>query len=340
MPGFGAGYSEATEQVRIAQVELAHVSIEAGHFYMSDLTNGIEPMRSQFRRVKRLVDLYTQEMKDEFGDSARISTCFLIDDYFGSDTNPGEILEKILAVAAEYELRIDYFGREAGCWRSRRFVNGQPTEWVELAEMVNTWVVDDPVPATFGASPPDARSGWLCNGWRSSVFEAKPAMQMSQYRPSKEFGRREHSIFLDVEMWSEVLDEAGNKRWSCPFLASIWQLLRLGLIRDQGAPVAQPQPRPATWPDTWDDLPTVVQLEPRAAPFAAYQTLSILPPTYVKIEHAVRTILDHVNIDEELKAQPVVRGAAEGVIIPEQITDRLQHVFLNRVVSAGSADGS
>lgn len=344
MPGFSAGYSEATEQARIAQVDLAHVSIEAGHFYMSDLTNGIEPIRSQFRRVKRLVDLYTEEMKLEFGKSARISTCFLFDDYFGAHTNPGEILAKILGVAREYDLKIDYIGREGGCWKSPQFVNGQLSgERVPLAEIISAWVVGEPVPATFGAAPPDARSGWLCNGWRSSLFDVKPAMQVPRYRPSEEFGRREHSIFLDVEMWNEVSEGNGGERfrWSCPFLASIWQLLRLGLVRNEGVPAIEPQPYASNqWQDTWDDMPTVTQMNPDAAPFAAYQTLSILPDTYVKIEHAVRTILDHVLIDEELTAQSVVRGAAEGVIVPEKITERLQHVFLNRVVRAGSADGS
>ena len=339
---FGTEYREATEQPRIANVELSHVSIETGHFYMKDLTNGTEPIRSQFLRVKKLVDLYTAAAKAEFGDSARLSTCFLIDDYFSSKTDPTEVLKKILGVAEECGLVIDYLAREAGCWESPQYVDNQRTGHnIELAEMVRSWIVAEPVPATTGGRPPDVESGWLCNGRRSSEYDSKQAMQLTEYRPPEELGRRVHSIFLDVEMWSERIAQDGSRRthWSCPYLASIWQLLRLGLVRYDGGAAVQPQPRGAGWPGGWWEMPAVVQLNPKAAPFAAYPTLSILPQSYLKIEHAVRTILDHVHVDEELMVQIIERGAREGVEIPREITRRLQHVFINEV-SARPADGA
>ncbi|WP_067664918.1 SCO2522 family protein [Nocardia miyunensis] len=339
---FSTGYSEATEQAKIANVELSHLSIETGHFYMKDLTDGLEPIRTQFRRVQKLVDLYTEATRAEFGNSARVSTCFLIDDYFGPNTDPTEVLAKILGVAQEYGLTIDYLAREASCWESPQYVDGQPTgHSVPLAEMIASWIVAEPVPATTGGRPPDVESGWLCNGRRSSEYDSKQAMQLSEYRPSEELGRREHSIFLDVELWNENIRKDGSKniRWSCPYLASIWQLLRLGMVRYDGGPVVQPQPRGTGWPERWWEMPSVVQLNPKAAPFAAYQTLSILPQSYLKIEHAVRMILDHVHLDEELVAQTLARGAREGVEIPRELTRRLQHVFINEV-SVRPVDGA
>ncbi|MBY8861834.1 hypothetical protein K7711_35530 [Nocardia sp. CA2R105] len=339
---FGTEYREGAEKTRIANVELSHVSIETGHFYMKELTNGTEQIRTRFRRVKNLVDLYIEAAKAEFGDSARLSTCFLIDDYFGSETDPTEVLKKILGVAGECGLVIDYLAREAGCWESPQYIDEQRSGHnIALAEMIRSWIVAEPVPTTTGGRPPDVESGWLCNGRRSSEYDSRQAMQLTKYRPSEELGRRVHSIFLDVEIWSESIGRDGSRRthWSCPYLASIWQLLRLGMVRYEGGPAVQPQPRGNSWPVNWWEMPTVVQLNPKAAPFAAYRTLSILPQSHLKIQHAVRTILDHVHIDEELMAQAVARGAREGIEIPRELTRRLQHVFLDEV-SAKPSDGA
>ncbi|WP_019932742.1 SCO2522 family protein [Nocardia sp. BMG111209] len=358
-----AVYSETTDQVRVAGVELSHLSIETGHFYMKDLINGQDAIRAQFRRVARLVDLYVEDAKATFGSAIRVSTCFLIDDYFGPGTNPNAILHKILGIAHECGLRIDYLAREAGCWESPTYTDGIPTgQQIGLAEMISRWVVAEPLENTTGRRPPDVESGWLCNGQRSSDFEATQAMQAAQYRPPEELGRREHSIFLDVEMWNTQVGKDGEEltRWSCPYLAAVWQLLRLGMVRYEGRAVVQPQPwdlvgrppepprgspehaeqpqrRPQPWdqdiiwPDTWWEMPAVIQLNPEAKPFAAYRALSILPQDYLKIEHAVRTIVDHVDIDQEVLQLTVERGAGEQIIVPDEVGKRLTHVFLDEV---------
>ncbi|WP_433660590.1 SCO2522 family protein [Nocardia sp. CA-128927] len=329
-------YRETTEQVQVAGVELAHLSIETGHFYMKNLTNGDdETIRANFLRVAKLVDLYTEAAKSDFGESARVSTCFLIDDYFGPSTDPTEVLEKVLGIAKRCGLRIDYLAREAGCWETPLYVEGVLTgQQIKLAEMIASSIVAEPVQPTTGGRPPDVESGWLCNGSRSSEHDSDQAMQVAEYRHPKELGSREHSIFLDVELWKKRIGEDGEEhtRWSCPFLASIWQLLRLGMVRYEGRAVVEPQPPGAGWPRTWWEMPSVVQLNPNAAPFAAYQALSILPQSYLKIEHAVRTILDHIVIDQEVLAKTVKRGADEHITIPREVTQRLSHVFVDEVV--------
>ncbi|PXX65585.1 hypothetical protein DFR70_104650 [Nocardia tenerifensis] len=329
-------YSEATEQVQVAGVELAHLSIETGHFYMKNLTNGDDAtIRAHFKRVAKLVDLYTEAAKADFGESARVSTCFLIDDYFGPNTDPTEILTKVLDIANDCELRIDYLAREAGCWETPLYVDGHLTgQQIKLAEMVASWLVAEPVQPTTGRRPPDVESGWLCNGRRSSEHDSDQAMQVPEYRHPKELGSREHSIFLDVELWNKQIGKDGeeNTRWSCPFLASIWQLLRLGMVRYEGRAVVEPVPRAASWPKSWWEMPSVVQLNPKAAPFAAYQALSILPQSYLNIEHAVRTILDHIVIDQEVLDKTIKRGADERIVIPREVGQRLSHVFVDEVV--------
>ncbi|MFE9579461.1 SCO2522 family protein [Nocardia sp. NPDC006044] len=337
-------YSEAAEQVQVAGVSFAHLSIETGHFYMKSLLDGEEKIRAHFERVARLVDLHTAEAKAEYGPSARVSTCFLIDDYFGSNTNPTEVLDKVLGIAEKCGLRIDYLAREAGCWETPLYVDGRLTgQQIPLAEMVASWVVAEPLKQTTGRRPPDVESGWLCNGRRSSEHDSEQAMQVTEaYRRPEEFARREHTIFLDIELWNTLINKDGEEhtRWSCPFLASIWQLLRLGMVRYEGRAVVEPQPPGERWPASWWEMPSVIKLNPQAAPFEAYRALSILPREYLKIEHAVQTILDHIVIDQEVLAKAIKRAESEGISIPREVTGRLSHMFVDEVVKRPRADGA
>jgi hypothetical protein len=329
-------YGEETEAVRVGGVKYSHLSIETGHFYMKHLENDHGEIRAHFRRVAELVELYTAAARTEFGRSARVSTCFLIDDYFDPNTNPTAILDAILGIATECGLRIDYLAREAGCWETPLYVGNHRTErQIPLAEMVASWLVAEPVEATTGSRPPDVASGWLCNGRRSSEDDTTQAMQVAEYRPAEEYGHRNHSIFLDIELWSKKAGKDGEEYtlWSCPFLASIWQLLRLGMVRYQGEVVVEPQPPSESWPESWWEMPTLIQLNPAAAPFAAYRALSILPQSYLTIEHAVRVILDHVNLDQDVARNAIERAAAERITIPREITRRLSHVFVDDVLT-------
>ncbi|MET8876751.1 SCO2522 family protein [Nocardia sp. NPDC004604] len=331
------GYIEATERTRVAKVPLSHLSIEVGHFYMNDLSNGEERIRAQFRRIVPLVRAFTESAKDEFGPRARVSTCFLIDDYFRSDTDPAEILDKLLRNADECGLTIDYLAREAGCWEiPETGDSAASTPRIKLAEMVRSRIVAEPPEGSNGRRPPTAESGWLCNGRRASDDSGGQALHDEPYVPPEEFGRREHSIFLDVQMWSSYVRKVNGRdevsiKWSCPYLASIWQLLRLGMLRFNGQPVVEPQLwQPSDgWPTRWWEMPAVLQLNPRAKPFAAYRSLSLLPQRYLGIEHAVRVILDHVQLDAEVIEQIVERGLEEGIIVPPKVTERLTHFLLD-----------
>ncbi|WP_280272350.1 SCO2522 family protein [Nocardia wallacei] len=329
-------YSEATAEIRVAEVPLSHLSIETGHFYMNELINGQQNIRAQFREVVDQVEFYTASARKRFGSAARVSTCFLIDDYFAPDTNPTEILNKLLNAADDCGLRIDYLAREAGCWEYPVYVDGVPTgPMVKLAETMAARVVAEPSDNTTGRRPPDVESGWLCNGRRSSDHDPAQAMRAQDYRPPLAYGRRVHSIFLDTEMWDSPMEGVDDKhtRWSCPFLASIWQLLRLGMVRFEGAAPFHPQlrSRKEGWEDHWWEMPAVIQLNPDAKPFAAYRSLSILPQDYLGIEHAVHVILDHLELDEQVWELISARGGRERVPVevPRETSKRLSHVLLD-----------
>jgi len=322
-------YSEAGEQSSARQIKLSHLSVEVGHFYMEDLTNGEDRIRRQFGRVAPFLDAVTRMQAAETGSGKpRVSTCFLIDDYFHNETDPGEIIEKLTRLAGDCGITIDYLAREAGC---------ADADGVPLADITAAMLLPEPPVGTTGSRPPVQESGWLCNGEGSSASESDQAMRPDVWRPPVEFGKRNHSIFLDIELWrNNQVRIDGNlvtrRQWSCPFLASVWQLVRLGALRDgKGEPVAQPQiwPEEAGWPRRWSDLPAVVQLNPQATPFSAYRSFSILPRTYLHIEHAVSVILSHLDLDKTVIDQTVKRARQENVRLPDEITDRLSHGFID-----------
>ena len=103
---------------------------------------------------------------------------------------------------------------------------------------------------------------------------------------------------------------------------------RLGLLRDQGRPVVTPQdwtdPR---FPDSWDDLPPVIRLNPQAPAFAAYTTLSVLSPRFLPVELAVRTILSQFAADRAILAEAADRAQRDAMRLPAELVDRIRYVF-------------
>jgi hypothetical protein len=111
-------------------------------------------------------------------------------------------------------------------------------------------------------------------------------------------------------------------------LAAVWQLMRLGLLRDNGRPVVTPRDwTDPLFPDSWDDLPAVTRLDRSAAAFAAYTTLSVLSPRFLPVELAVRTILSQFACDNSLLAQAAARAARDAMQLPAELVDRIRYVF-------------
>jgi hypothetical protein len=146
-------------------------------------------------------------------------------------------------------------------------------------------------------------------------------MRHELWEPPAEAGARNHSIFLDVEL-------LGGDKWSCSFLAAIWQLFRLGLLRDNGRPVVTPEPWSEDLPNSWDEIPPVVQVNPNATFFTAYRTLSILSSEFLPIESAVRMILGRVDVTGEVRRQLRERSKADCNDLPADAVARVGYLFL------------
>ncbi|MFD4433153.1 SCO2522 family protein [Nocardia sp. NPDC058497] len=324
-------YQEASEESALAPLPMAHQSIVVGHLRHDEIVYDTDLVRAQFRRAVPLVAAFIESARIEFGPDTRVSTCYLTDDYFQPRFEPAKVLDRLLQAAADAGLTIDYLARESSCHQAPVFAGGVAVGApIPVAEMVAARLIAQPEDEEVanGRRPPTTESGWLCNGRREQNGSSRSAMHPRPYRPPQEYGRGEHSIFLDVELWH---DRDATRRWSCPFLAGVWQLLRLGMLRYHGAPVVDPQPWQADreWPDHWADLPPVIRLNPDAAPFTAYRTLSMLPKRYLLIESAVRVILEHLAPDDDVTAQIMLQGTAEQVPVSAKVIERVGHLLLD-----------
>jgi hypothetical protein len=310
-------FLESSADLKVESLPLSHVSVELGHLYMEDLAGGQAAIRKTFRAIAPWVK--TAQIPLAIGcdkPSVRMSTCFLIDDYFSRFSSPAEVIPMVMSAAESEGLRIDYLARESACAQTKE---SRP------ADLVLGRLVTEPVTGTTGGRPPLTETGWLTNGQRSPNTSRGEAMaKRSHWQPPRESARRRHSIFIDIELWDE---REGRRIWSCPMLAAVWQLIRLGLLREHGRPVLTPQDWTDPWPDTWDEMPPITRLSHGAAAFAAYTTLSALSPRFLPVELAVRTILSQFAGESPVLAEAQARAARDGMQLPAELVDRIRYVF-------------
>lgn len=319
-----AVFRETSADPQTASVPFSHLSLELGHLYMEDFVEGPARLRRHFAAVRPWVDAARDTVGPlPPGKRPRISTCFLIDDYFSRLSTPTELLPPLLEAAAEAGLTIDYLARESGC----AVVDDAHRNRAELAESVLHRLVESPPPGSNGFRPPVSRTGWLTNGSRAPSQRTSAALDSTGtvWQPPSETGARGHSVFMDVELWNGPEDD---RTWSCAFLAAVWQLVRLGLLRHDGEAVLTP----TDWfdeefPAEWDALPPVLKLNRSAFPFTAYVTCSVLPARFLPVEHAVRVILDQVHVEDAVLRQVVERSVAEGFPVPTGVVDRTSYAF-------------
>ncbi|THV32231.1 SCO2522 family protein [Glycomyces paridis] len=329
-------YEETSAKQRTERFAMSHLSIEVGHLYAEGLSRP-DVLKEEMASAAAWVHGTTEALTKRLGGrTPRVSTCYLVDDYFHQDLpEPERLIAVIAEAAADAGLRIDYLARESAC---------ADMGSLDLAALVADRIVFEPSPGTNGSRPPVARSGWLCNGVPSPEPKRIAMGAAEQWSPPSQNSRREHSVFLDVELWN---DTGRGRRWSCPMLAAVWQLVRLGVLRDQGRRIGVPEPvenvvpaehghdpdRPAgaRFPETWAAMPPILQLNAKAFPFPAYRSVSVLSVDFLEVEHAVRVICGAVRPDPG--AIDSIRRSAEreGMTLPDELVDRLSYIFQGRI---------
>ncbi|MGW4500328.1 SCO2522 family protein [Micromonospora sp. NPDC004336] len=317
--GVDVRFQEAAAVRRTESVAYSHLSVELGHFYAEDFGDGCQELRRKFERIADWSAAIPALARRGLAPhrQPRISTCFLVDDYFHRFGTPREVIPQVQSAAAEHGLTVDYVARESSFARH---------DGVELAQLVVDTLVVEPPRHTTGSRPPLSESGWLSNGQRSPGHVDAPAMTLPRpWSPPLQSGDPQHSIFVDIELWS---DGANARVWACALLASVWQLTRLGVLRHRGETIRQPCQLTGELPTDWDELPAIVQLNPAAAPFCAYRTLTLMDTQYLPVELAVRTILGQVAVPPEVAQQVAKRAGGEGLRLPTELVDRLSYVFI------------
>ncbi|MGC5334953.1 SCO2522 family protein [Micromonospora sp. DT62] len=314
-------FQEAAAVRRTESVAYSHLSVELGHIYAEDFGDGGRELARKFERIadwaQAIPALARRGLRP--GRRPRISTCFLVDDYFHRFGSPHEVIPQVQRAAAAHDLELDYVARESSLARY---------DEVELAQLVVDTLVVEPPRHTTGSRPPLSEAGWLSNGRRSPSHAGAPAMTLpAPWSPPVQSGDPRHSIFVDIELWS---DETQGRVWACALLASVWQMTRLGVLRHRGGSVTQPYRLPdgEPLPADWDQLPAIVQLNADAAPFCAYRTVTLMDSRYLPVELAVRTILGQVAVPAVVSRQVAERADGEGVRLPGELVDRLSYVFI------------
>jgi hypothetical protein len=313
-----AEFHEESAQDRTASLPLSHLSLELGHLYMEDFAAGPQRLRELFGQVAPWAKAAREHCSQEVTGRPRISTCFLIDDYFTQLTSPAQLLPMLFEEAGAAGLSIDYLAREAAC------AQAGPQSYP--AELVAARLVDDPPPGSTGTRPAPRESGWLCNGVRSPQRDLNEAMSDEvRWQPPAENGANRHSVFLDVELWQDLPD---GRQYSCPFLSAVWQLSRLGALRNNGRPLWIPEKWTGEYPESWGELPAVVAVNPDADPFTAYRTCSVLGTRFLPVEHAVRVILGQYTLAPAVAEQLAARAAGERLSLPDELVDRIGYAYV------------
>ncbi|WP_051450704.1 SCO2522 family protein [Actinospica robiniae] len=327
-------YHEATESAGVERVPFAHLSVEAGHLYLRQLAD-LGLVRDQFAAVLPRVALAVEEARAAHGKDARISTCLMIDDYNTNPTDPRPSPAVALAMLneamRETGLRIDYVARESGCVDASSMFYPDSRSRVPLAEIVLGLITPEPIEGSNGSGSSPLLSGWVSNGRRSEDVGA--AMEAIEWRQPEEYGNHGHSVLIDAELYNDrvaaVPEPGGGKRiervWSCSMLTAVWHLLRLGMLRNDGRRVAVPCDISAatSLPRTWEELPTVIKVNPAAAPFCAYRAVSILPSSASITEVAADVVMNHISLVDEAFELATKAAAAEPY--PYSISSNCSH---------------
>ncbi|HSW75164.1 MAG TPA: hypothetical protein VLG16_04855 [Candidatus Saccharimonadales bacterium] len=204
------------------------------------------------------------------------STVFLIDDYT-CNFKPQRIIPQIRDAAEQSGLRIDYLAREAACVPLAGFILGQ-------LDITDNFTKELGITRQF--------QGTLEGAGRWDTWDGR------------------------LQFGGDLYYKHAKNEWACAHLASVWQLLRLGVLRhpDFDKPFLLDGELPP-W-KKWDEVPGLIQLNPDAAPFQARETFSILPKAYIGVENLVKKIIANLALPNEAS-------------LP--VDQRIHHLFLSKL---------
>ena len=220
--------------------QIADLSVEFSHLYL-DQASEAEAKAAAGSARRWLIPVITRYREAGY----TVSTTVMIDDYFASDEASVEKnTELIRSSCANEGVAIDHVVYESACAHS--------------VEKMIEHLMDQPRFGDGSSNGPtdSSKDNWLFNyapgrdafreAQNLSAFsllteEERRAVELQSVANagSKETTQRaRHAIKLEIELWKQTVVANGTSLlWSCPLLAAWWQLIRLGMFRDNGTPV-------------------------------------------------------------------------------------------------------
>lgn len=284
---------------------LADVSVEFAHLYLANVdeeqADAAACLASQWLRP--VVEAYEHA-------GLTVSTVVMIDDYFAPpDTKIEEKVQILENACKQAEMRIDHIVYESAC--------------AESIDRMKVHLQQEPRrgDGSSSPSPEDVGSVWLSNGdpprsqpWDDEIVgplaRVRVPSGMHDQTSTLSPARGHHSIHLDVQLF-KAKGDSRDRLWACPALSAWWQLIRLGMLRDdqRGRPQLPPRTR------SRDGAPSL----------PARRTLTLLDPRFLEIEHAVRAILERLSLPEAWR-----RYLRDGPALPSmhEHLDRVAYMFV------------
>lgn len=249
-----------------------HISFEVLHIYAGDEAFEAR-LRAGAAKAKRWVSAI-----DEIYPNATFANLAFVDDYSETGKEPINRSDIVQQITSEFEkagVPLDYIAFESDC--------------AATCHYLRTDLVKPPIEGAGSFLPPlndfqfDDIQGRLSFDYVSQDFDpdTEDARSRGINIASPEF---RNDVGIGVSIGRET-NEDGEKRmvWSCPAAAAWWQLIRLGILQDVDEPNLDGAPI-GTWQRDHDNR----------SPFVADKTLSLLDPSYISVEHAVRVILNNL----------------------------------------------
>lgn len=237
-------------------------------------------------------------------DRRNVSLVVMLDDYDPMAQNTSlpheQARETVLKYLRELEIEPDFV-----CWESH--VAKQVDQLLPLIE-----------PAPPRLSGVVGRNQAFREDDGTLTFEYKDGGNFdpnSDWARTSQVDETSRTPTADIGLFVRLALRDGGKwaGWSCPAAAAWWQLVRFGALSGGQAP------------GEGDDRdPTATLRLNGDAIFAAKRTLTLLPPGYLGVEHAVRKILECVRLPEALRSE---LGFSEDKEDSGELLRRMSYVF-------------
>ena len=112
MTAVDVSYDEVTQTAKVDAVPLGHLSVETGHLYLDDFAGGDRQVARQLEAAAPWLEAAGKRIRKRFGRGARISTCFLVDDYTPSASaadrpKPSDVCDMVTTAADQAGFQVD-----------------------------------------------------------------------------------------------------------------------------------------------------------------------------------------------------------------------------------------